>query len=64
MMRMGTFAASRRNCWARGSAVTPWTRSSVDRSTREMSEVTMIVTMNHVAIWTPSGRSMTLVMVV
>ena len=33
-----------------GSAVTPCTRSSVDRSTREMSEVTMIVTMNQVAI--------------
>ena len=29
-----------------------------------MSDVTMIVTMNHVAIFTPSGRSMTLVIVV
>ena len=28
------------------SGTTPWMRSSVDRSTREISDVTMMVTMN------------------
>ena len=64
MIRIGTFAASRRNCAAIASAVTPCMRSSVERSTREISEVTMIVTMNHAAICTPSGRSMMFVIVV
>ena len=41
-----------------------WMRSSVDRSTRETSDVTMIVTMNHEAILMPSGRSMMLTTVV
>ena len=38
-------------------AATPWMRSSVERSTREIIDVTMIVTMNHDAILMPSGRS-------
>ncbi len=46
------------------SGSTDCTRSSVERITREISDVTMIVTMNHEAILTPSGRSMTLTMVV
>jgi hypothetical protein len=57
MMRTGCRAASRRNCSASGSALTPCTRSSVDRSTREINEVMMIVTMKNDAIFRPSGRS-------
>ena len=34
-----------------------WIRSSVERMTREISDVTMIVAMNHDAILMPSGRS-------
>jgi hypothetical protein len=31
-------------------------RSSVDRTTREMSDATMMPAMNRLAIWMPSGR--------
>ncbi len=64
IMRIGACVTSWRNLCAIASAVTPCTRSSVERRTREIIEVTTIVTMNHVAICTPSGRSMTLVTVV
>ena len=46
------------------SARMPVTRSSVDRSARDTSEVTTIVMMNSEAILMPSGRSKTLVIVV
>ena len=49
---------------AESSGSTDCTRSSVERITREISEVAMIVTMNHEAILMPSGRSTTLVIVV
>ena len=52
------------NRYAVASGSTAWTRSSVDRSTRETSDVTMIVTMNQDAIFTPSGRSKMLTIVV
>jgi hypothetical protein len=39
-------------------------RSSIDRATREISDVTMIVTMNKDAMRMPSGRSMMFVTVV
>ena len=42
----------------------PSMRISVDRSTRETSDETTIVTMNHVAILRPSGRSIMLMIVV
>ena len=64
MMRIGHVRRLAEKRSAIASRCTPWTRSSVERSTREMSEVTMIVTMNHVAICTPSGRSKTLMIVV
>jgi hypothetical protein len=49
---------------ARPSVSTLCTRSSVERSTRDTSDVTMIVAMNQAAILTPSGRSITLATVV
>ena len=49
---------------AMSSGSTDCTRSSVERITREIIEVAMMVRMNHEAILTPSGRSMTLVIVV
>ena len=49
--------ASAMNRCAGASGSTPWIRSSVDRSTREVSDVTMMVTMNQDAILMPSGRS-------
>ena len=49
---------------APASVSTVWMRSSVERATREMIDVTMIVAMNQAAIFTPSGRSMMLAMVV
>lgn len=58
------FPASARKRRAAASAAMPWTRSSVERMTRETSEVTMMVPMNQDAILTPSGRSMMLAMVV
>jgi hypothetical protein len=51
---LGRFAQKRS---ASGSALTPCTRSSVDRSTREINDVMMIVTMKNDAIFSPSGRS-------
>ena len=42
---------------AAASGSTPCTRSSVDRSTRDTSEVQMIVAMKIEAIFRPSGRS-------
>ena len=64
MIRTGVEAASRMKRSAMSSGSTAWTRSSVERITRETSDVPMIVTMNHDAILTPSGRSMTLTIVV
>jgi hypothetical protein len=52
------------NCTARSSARIPVTRSSVDRSARDTSEVTTMVMMKSEAILMPSGRSKTLVIVV
>ena len=49
---------------ATGSTWMAVTRSSVTRSTRDSSDVVMIAAMNRAAIFTPSGRSMTLAMVV
>jgi hypothetical protein len=64
MIRIGPAPASCMNDRAVASGSTDCTRSSVDRSTREIREVTMIVTMNQEAIFTPSGRSITLRIVV
>ena len=64
MIRTGPSPASWMNRSAVASGSTDCTRSSVERSTREMSDVTMIVTMNHEAIFTPSGRSTMLTIVV
>ena len=64
MMRIGACATSLRNCCAVVSAMTPCTRSSVERSTREMSDVKTIVTMKNEAIFSPSGRSVMLTNVV
>ena len=64
MIRIGPAPASCMKRRAVSSGSTDCTRSSVDRSTREMSDVTMIVTMNQEAILTPSGRSTMLTMVV
>ena len=58
--RMRTGAAARRRGGTRPpveSGCTPWIRSSVERRTREIIDVTMIVAMNHEAILMPSGRS-------
>ncbi len=57
MMRTGCLRRFAQELSASGSALTPCTRSSVDRSTRETSEVMMIVTMKNDAIFRPSGRS-------
>ena len=46
------------------STSTSVARSSVERQTRETSEVTTIAPMKSEAILTPSGRSKTLTMVV
>ena len=43
---------------ATSSASTPWTRSSVERSTRDISDVMTMTTMKIDAILRPSGRSM------
>jgi hypothetical protein len=60
MIRIGPAPASCMNDRAVASGSTDCTRSSVDRSTREIREVTM----NQEAIFTPSGRSITLRIVV
>jgi hypothetical protein len=52
------------NVCASSSSATPWMRSSVDRTTREISDVSTMVTMNAEAIRRPSGRSIMLVTVV
>ena len=52
------------NCVASSSARIPVTRSSVDRSARDTSDVTTMVRMKSEAILMPSGRSKTLVIVV
>jgi hypothetical protein len=64
MIRTGDPAASLMKRSAISSVWTPRMRSSVERATREMSDVAMIVTINHDAIFTPSGRSMMFVTVV
>ena len=46
------------------STITCVTRNSVERQTREISEVTMIAAMKSEAILRPSGRSITFVPVV
>ena len=51
-------------CRAPASVSTVCMRSSVERATREIIEVMMNVAMNQAAIFTPSGRSMMLAMVV
>ena len=55
--RTGRAARVADEALATASGCTPWIRSSVERSTREIIDVTMIVTMNHEAILMPSGRS-------
>jgi hypothetical protein len=50
--------------WARGSGSTPSTRSSVDRSVRDTSDVTTMVRMKTDAILMPSGRSIMFVTLV
>jgi hypothetical protein len=45
MIRSGASRVSRRNAAASASASIPCTRSSVERSTRDTSEVMMMVTM-------------------
>ncbi len=64
MIRIGLPTASwmKRSAVASGSTAT--TRSSVDLTTREMSDVTMMVAMNHAAIFNPSGRATMLTTVV
>ena len=42
MIRTGAAAASWMNARAAASGSTPWTRSSVDRNTREINDVMMI----------------------
>ena len=64
MIRTGETAASWMNACAASSASTPWTRSSVDRSTRDIIDVMMMTTMKIDAILMPSGRSMMLTTVV
>ena len=49
---------------ASASGRTSSNRSSVERIVRETSNVTTIARMNHEAIFTPSGRSITLTTVV
>ena len=58
------FAESAMNCDAVSSGRNPWTRSSVERSARDTSEVPMMVRMKNEAILIPSGRSMMLATVV
>ena len=60
MIRMGADPASRMYRRAARRVSTLSTRSSVERRTRETSDVPMIVAMNQAAIFTPSGRSMIL----
>jgi hypothetical protein len=50
-------AAASMNDVATASGWTPRTRNSVDRSTRDTSDVQMIVAMKIDAIFSPSGRS-------
>ena len=64
MMRTGVDAASRMKRNAISSGSTACTRSSVERITLEIIDVTMMVTMNQEAIFTPSGRSTMLTAVV
>jgi hypothetical protein len=60
MRRVSPLEAFAMNDSASSSYSMPSRRSSVDRMTREMSDETTIVAMNHVAIFNPSGRSMML----
>ena len=56
MIRMApNRAAVSMKCVAAASGSTPLTRSSVDRATREMSDVRMIVAMKIDAIFKPFG---------
>ena len=64
MTRTAGSAASSMNRAADSSGRTSTILSSVDRSTRETREVPMIATMKMEAIFMPSGRSMTLTIVV
>ena len=50
-------AAWSMNSSAASSASTPWIRSSVERSTRDTSDSTMIEAMKIAAMRMPSGRS-------
>ena len=64
MMRTGKSAASLRKPEACSSVFTECTRNSVDRRTREISELTTIDAMNIAAILMPAGRSAMFTMVV
>ena len=57
-------AASSMNFWASGSGSMPSTRSSVDRSARDTSDMTTMLRMKTEAILMPSGRSKMFVMLV
>ena len=57
-------AASAMNVLASASGSTRTTRSSVDRSAREISDTTTMLRMKTEAILMPSGRSKMLVMLV
>jgi hypothetical protein len=57
-------AVSRMNSSAIGSSVTPVTRRSNARRTRETSETSRIPAMKQAPIFTPSGRSATFAPVV
>ena len=64
MIRTGAPAASRMNALRRLVGVDAVTRSSVDRSTRDTSDVMTMATMKIDAILMPSGRSTMLTTVV